>query len=69
MNTTHWTDTPAHATLPAQPAVSHFSDEQWRHLLNEDNFALSSVSLVLVSIIGIGLLGMLTVVGILAFGG
>jgi len=69
MSTTHWTDAPAYSTLPLQPVVSRFSDAQWRELLNEDNFALSSVSLFLASIVGLGLVGMTLVVGILAFGG
>ena len=68
MSTTHWTDAPASSTLPSA-VVSRFSDAQWRELLNEDNFALSSVSLLLASIVGIGLVGMMLVVGILAFGG
>lgn len=65
----HWTDAPARANLPAQPGASHFSDAQWRELLNEDSFALSSVWLLLASIVGMGLLGMMMMVGILAFGG
>lgn len=69
MSTTHWTDAPAHSTLPAQPDVSRFSASEWRELLDEDSFALSTVSLLLATIIGLGMLGMAVVVGILAFGG
>jgi len=69
MSTTHWTDAAARSNAPAQPSASHFSEAQWQELLNEDNFALSSVSLLLASIVAMGMLGMMMVVGILAFGG
>ena len=69
MSTTHWTDAPARSSLPAQPNVSRFSAAEWRELLDEDSFALSTVSLLLATIIGLGMLGMAVVVGILAFGG
>ncbi len=55
--------------MPAQPAVSHFTEAEWASLVNEDNVALSSVSILLGSIIGLGALGMGLVVAILAFGG
>jgi hypothetical protein len=45
-----------------------FSSEEWRRLVNDDRVALSGVSLLLTSIIAMGMLGMLVVVGILAFG-
>lgn len=69
MSTTHWTETPAQSSPPAHPEISPFSAFQRRELLDEDNFALSTVSLLIASIIGLGMLGMAVVVGILAFGG
>lgn len=69
MATTHWTDLPAGPPPRPQPKSAHFADDEWRTLLNEDNFALSSVSILLGVIIGMGMLGMAIVVGILAFGG
>lgn len=69
MATTHWTDLSTDRPTRPQPKSSHFADEEWRTLLNEDNFALSSVSILLAVIIGMGMLGMAIVVGILAFGG
>lgn len=69
MSTTHWTDSPSQSNLPAYPESSHFSPSQWRELLAEDRFALSTVSLLLAVIIGLGMLSMAVVVGILAFGG
>jgi hypothetical protein len=69
MATTHWTDLPAEPPARSQPRCAHFADDEWRNLLDEDNFALSSISLLLAAIIGIGMLGMAVVVGILAFGG
>ncbi|HVX12762.1 MAG TPA: hypothetical protein VHC22_16390 [Pirellulales bacterium] len=49
--------------------MSRFSEMQWRELLDEDRFALSTISLLLASIVGVGLAGMAVVVAILAFGG
>ncbi|HQU45434.1 MAG TPA: hypothetical protein PK867_21645 [Pirellulales bacterium] len=69
MATTHWTDAPADAPLRQLPSSARFTDSEWRDLLNEDNVALSSISLLLAAIIGLGMLGMAVVVGILAFGG
>ena len=59
MSTTH---------LGGKPDASRFSEDQWRELLDEDSFAFSTISLLLASIIGLGLLGMMIVVGVLAFG-
>lgn len=63
------TNAPFHSPLPAQPGMSRFSEMQWRELLDEDRFALSTISLLLASIVGVGLAGMAVVVAILAFGG
>lgn len=65
----HGTDAPAHSSVPTQPDAFCFSDAQWRELLDEDSFALSTVSLLLSAIIGLGMLGMAIVVGILVFAG
>ena len=69
MSTVRWTDEVVRGPLPPQPEVSRFSESQWRELIDEDSFALSSVSLLLATIIGLGMLGMAVVVGILVFGG
>lgn len=42
-----------------------FSEDQWRELLAEDNFALGSVSMLLMCIVGVGMFGMLIVVAIM----
>jgi hypothetical protein len=62
-------EVPAKARIPAQPAVSRFTDAEWSTLVHEDNVALSSISILLASIITLGALGMGLVVAILAFGG
>ncbi len=50
-----------------RPSGEHasFSDDQWRELLAEDNFALGSVSMLLMCIVGVGMFGMLIVVAIM----
>ncbi len=50
------------------PDVAGFSSDQWRQLVDDDRTALSRISLLLTSIIGLGMVGMLVVVAILAFG-
>jgi hypothetical protein len=62
-------DAPLERRLPAQPTASRFTDAEWMTLVREDNVALSSISILLASIIGLGALGMGIVVAILAFGG
>jgi hypothetical protein len=69
MATISFSGAQADARLPQQPAVSRFSETQWRELVQEDTTALSSISILLASIIGLGALGMGIVVAILAFGG
>ncbi len=44
-----------------------FTEEQWRELLAEDRLALGSVSMLLMSIVGVGMLGVMIVVTIMAF--
>ncbi|HVX63803.1 MAG TPA: hypothetical protein VHC19_24490 [Pirellulales bacterium] len=44
-----------------------FSEEQWRELLAEDRVALGSVSMLLMSIVGVGMLGVMIVVAIMTF--
>jgi hypothetical protein len=69
MSTSPWTN-PARGSNPsAYNGPSRFSEAQWRELLHEDRFALSTVSLLLATIIGAGMLGMAIVVAIMAFGG
>ncbi|HWB14304.1 MAG TPA: hypothetical protein VG826_34070 [Pirellulales bacterium] len=72
--TFNWSPAPspearAEPRVPPQPAVSRFSDAEWTALVHEDNVALSSISILLAAIIGLGALGMALVVAILAFGG
>lgn len=63
------------ASVPSsQEAMKHhpggkpplFSDEQWRQLLAEDRLALGSVSMLLMSIVGVGMFGVMIVVTIMA---
>ena len=54
--------------LGGKHEASHFSDAQWREMLDEDSVAFSTISLLLASIVGLGTLGMLVVVAILVFG-
>lgn len=68
MSTTHWTNSPSHCTQTTRHGSSHFSQAQWHELIQEDNAALSGISILLTAIISMGMLGMAIVVGILAFG-
>lgn len=61
------TANPTAVAPAAKRELGFFSPDQWRALHNEDSAALGSVSLLLMSIVAAGMLGMATVVGILAF--
>lgn len=67
MSTTPWTNPvgPRHR----RPEAWNLGDLDWQALLDEDRFAFSTVSFLLTAIIGLGLLGLVVVVCILAFGG
>lgn len=67
MSTIASTSPSAHSGLSRQPTTSRFSDAQWHQLLDEDRVALLSVSILLGTIIGVGMLGMAVVVAILVF--
>ena len=69
MSTIYSTGASAPSSLPVLPNTPRFTDAQWRQLLDDDRVALSSVSILLGAIIGLGMLGMAVVVAILAFGG
>lgn len=57
-----------HPTNPhASANLDQFSEEQWRELLAEDRVALGSVSMLLMSIVGLGMFGVMIVVAIMAF--
>lgn len=58
---------PARVAPAAQRELGYFSPDQWRVLRDEDSSALGSVSLLLMSIVAVGMLGMAMVVAILAF--
>ncbi len=45
-----------------------FSPEEWQRFADDDRIALSGISVLLTSIIAMGMVGMLVVVAILAFG-
>ncbi|HUY31779.1 MAG TPA: hypothetical protein VMV69_03295 [Pirellulales bacterium] len=62
------THDPSHNRSHSHPDVAAFSSEEWRQFADDDRVALSGISLLLTAIIGMGMLGMLVVVAILAFG-
>ena len=68
MSTTPWTN-PIEARSHRQPDVWNLGEANWQALLDEDRFALSTVSLLLTSIIALGLVGLVVVVCVLVFGG
>ncbi|HVC94557.1 MAG TPA: hypothetical protein VND64_12740 [Pirellulales bacterium] len=45
-----------------------FSPEEWKRFADDDRIALSGISVLLTAIIAMGMVGMLVVVAILAFG-
>lgn len=68
MNTTPWTN-PLEPKQHREPGTWNLGEPEWQALLDEDRFAFSTVSFLLTAIIGLGLLGLVVVVCVLAFGG
>ena len=65
--TSRWTN-PIEPQL-RRPEMGNLGEAAWQALLDEDRFALSSVSFLLTAIIGLGLVGLAVVVCVLAFSG